>query len=101
MGRVTPIASELLCTAKVGLGDESSTICSLDVLPYKASVGSVLLMFGLSNGWVEIWELVGKGEDDKLTVTASKLAASAPFSRALWWPYLRRHSRPDPAQCAP
>lgn len=83
IGRVVPAVSELLCSAKVGIGSDSATICSVDVLPYKATVGSVLVAFGLSTGWVEFWELTGKGEDDKLAVTASKLAARRLFKSAV------------------
>lgn len=86
IGRTVPSPSELLCLAKVGLGSDSATICCVEVLPYKAKVGTALVAFGLSTGWLEFWELtatLGKGEGEGLTVTASKLAARRLFQTAI------------------
>jgi WD40 repeat protein len=74
-GKVLPEASQLLCSYRVGLGSSPQTICSMDVLPFKSKMGTCLVAFGLSSGWVEVWELAGSMSGKDVAVTGTKLGA--------------------------
>ena len=81
-------APQLLCTAKTGLGTAPSTICSMAVLPFRAHVGTALVVFGLDSGWVELWELKcdshkNEANEDEMSVSCSKLATKRFYETAV------------------